>query len=202
MKVTVRRSREVFPASFKLGNQYENDIDALSFDLSELSGIEGNKYLICRKDNYSDFKSPLVLDEKDSIPIAVFLTAQAGRYSCVLVVTETTIDDDYNFSEDNPRFVSDVFSMYVEENFLSGTSTGWQLPPTMHIEYEEMVALKDKLQAELESGAFNGKSAYEIAVEHGYQGTEEEWIENLGGGSLDLMTVEEFEELWNANFNG
>lgn len=39
MKVTVRRSREVFPASFKLGNQYENDIDALSFDLTELSGI-------------------------------------------------------------------------------------------------------------------------------------------------------------------
>lgn len=27
-----------------------------------------------------------------------------------------------------------------------------------------------------------GKSAYQIALEHGYEGTEEEWLESLGGG--------------------
>lgn len=27
----------------------------------------------------------------------------------------------------------------------------------------------------------DGKSAYEIAVEHGYQGTEEQWLESLKG---------------------
>lgn len=35
----------------------------------------------------------------------------------------------------------------------------------------------------------NGKSAYEIAVDHGFEGTEEEWIESLhggGGGTLDV----------------
>lgn len=29
---------------------------------------------------------------------------------------------------------------------------------------------------------FNGKSAYEIAVAHGFEGTEEEWLESLSGG--------------------
>lgn len=30
-------------------------------------------------------------------------------------------------------------------------------------------------------GPTNGKSAYEIAVEHGFSGTEEEWLESLVG---------------------
>ena len=31
------------------------------------------------------------------------------------------------------------------------------------------------------SGGANGKSAYEIAKEHGFQGTEEEWLASLVG---------------------
>ncbi len=31
------------------------------------------------------------------------------------------------------------------------------------------------------AGCSNGLSAYEIAVEHGFQGTEEEWLESLRG---------------------
>lgn len=39
-----------------------------------------------------------------------------------------------------------------------------------------------------------GKSAYEIAVEHGYQGSEEDWIENLINES-DRLTQSEIVEL-------
>lgn len=39
----------------------------------------------------------------------------------------------------------------------------------------------------------DGKSAYEIAVENGFEGTEEEWLESLGGN----ISVEE----WNAESN-
>lgn len=34
----------------------------------------------------------------------------------------------------------------------------------------------------------NGKSAYEIAVDHGFEGTEEEWLESLKGS--DIVMVE------------
>lgn len=36
----------------------------------------------------------------------------------------------------------------------------------------------------------DGKSAYEIAVEQGYTGTEEEWLESLKGDSGDAATIE------------
>lgn len=32
----------------------------------------------------------------------------------------------------------------------------------------------------------NGKSAYEIAVENGFVGTEQEWLDSLGGGNADI----------------
>ena len=39
-----------------------------------------------------------------------------------------------------------------------------------------------------------GKSAYEIAVEHGFEGTEKEWLESLvgsgGGGGVDFEVDE------------
>lgn len=41
----------------------------------------------------------------------------------------------------------------------------------------------------------NGLSAYEIAVKHGFEGTEEEWLESLkgsgGGGGTDVFTISE-----------
>lgn len=37
----------------------------------------------------------------------------------------------------------------------------------------------------LESLKSSGKSAYEIAVENGFEGTEEEWLESLRGGNVD-----------------
>lgn len=33
----------------------------------------------------------------------------------------------------------------------------------------------------------NGLSAYEIAVKHGFEGTEDEWIEGIGSGGGDAM---------------
>lgn len=38
--------------------------------------------------------------------------------------------------------------------------------------------------------AQNGLSAYEIAVEHGFQGTEEEWLESLRGEAAPGTTYE------------
>ena len=40
------------------------------------------------------------------------------------------------------------------------------------------------------AGCSNGLSAYEIAVEHGFQGTEEEWLESLRGEAAPGTTYE------------
>ena len=55
----------------------------------------------------------------------------------------------------------------------------------------------------------DGKSAYEIAVEHGYQGTEEQWLESLKGAdgkSAYEIAVEHgyvgTEEQWLASLKG
>lgn len=31
-----------------------------------------------------------------------------------------------------------------------------------------------------------GKSAYEIALDHGFKGSEEDWLESLKGGDVDM----------------
>lgn len=49
--------------------------------------------------------------------------------------------------------------------------------PDMDLWFSEMSELYETVQHKLDSGEFNGKSAYDIAVEYGYVGTEEEWIE-------------------------
>lgn len=47
------------------------------------------------------------------------------------------------------------------------------------------VTFNDPLPVQMTGGGADGKSAYEIAVEHGFEGTEEEWLESLKGEKGD-----------------
>ena len=38
-----------------------------------------------------------------------------------------------------------------------------------------------KIQKQIQGGSLDGKSAYQIAVENGFEGTEEEWLASLEG---------------------
>ena len=57
--------------------------------------------------------------------------------------------------------------------------------------------LKKYVETSLEgAGALkgkDGKSAYEIAVEHGYAGTEEEWVDSLQGESVESLSLEDLQ---------
>lgn len=41
----------------------------------------------------------------------------------------------------------------------------------------------------------NGKSAYELAVDNGYKGTEQDWLESLKGESVTIVTISNAEIL-------
>ena len=45
---------------------------------------------------------------------------------------------------------------------------------------------KKYVDTKIEEAGIQGKSAYEIAVENGFKGTEQEWLESLKGETPDL----------------
>ena len=153
--IQVLNDRRVFPNNVTISNQYENETRTIQFDLSDVE-FTGNTYLICKYQNNTEFYNPLLLDSNFSIPVETFLSAQAGSYSCVLAISTATIDENYDFSTDNPLFVSNVFTLNVQANFLTGTSTAWNLTPAAQNYFDQLIALVNKVQSDLDSGVFNG----------------------------------------------
>lgn len=92
---------------------------------------------------------------------------------------------------DVPLFVFQY--VFTEESGYTNTCVAFKVltrpKPADYVYTEtEIITVKgyvdDALRQAIESGEFDGKdgkSAYEIAVEHGFEGTKEEWIASLGG---------------------
>lgn len=55
---------------------------------------------------------------------------------------------------------------------------------TMVEGYDFDDAVNDALEQAKESGAFDGKSAYQVALDNGFEGTEAEWLESLKGKGI------------------
>lgn len=161
--IKICNNRSVFPNSIKISNQYENDTRSIDFDLSDIQ-FTGNTYLICKYQGQSTFYAPLLLDENYSIPVETFLSAQPGAYTCVIVISTVTIDADYNFSSDNPLFVSNEFTLNVDPNFLTGTATAWELTPAAQNYFDQLIVLVDKVREDLDSGAFIGNGIKSITL--------------------------------------
>ncbi|MDO5152369.1 MAG: hypothetical protein Q4D50_03285 [Eubacteriales bacterium] len=60
-------------------------------------------------------------------------------------------------------------------------------------------AVNEALAQAEESGAFRGQSAYELAVENGFEGTQDEWLESLRGG---LGSTAELGDVQQINITG
>lgn len=161
--IKICNDRSVFPNSVKISNQYENDTRSIDFDLSDVQ-FTGNTYLICKYQGQSTFYAPLLLDSNFSIPVETFLSAQPGAYTCVIVISTVTIDADYNFSSDNPLFVSNEFTLNVDPNFLTGTATAWELTPAAQNYFDQLIALVDKVQEDLDNGSFVGNGIKSITL--------------------------------------
>ena len=53
------------------------------------------------------------------------------------------------------------------------------VPPPFEPKYKQMIAIIDEVQRKLDNGKFDGLSAYELAVQNGFKGTVQEWLESL-----------------------
>ena len=87
------------------------------------------------------------------------------------------------YTEDGPA----VFRLYPEGKDVEEGDIDAVAPETL----QEMITRS--LNEALATGAFNGKDAYEIAKEKGFDGTEEEWLESLQGEKgdrADIYTLE------------
>lgn len=159
--IKICNNRSVFPNSIKISNQYENDTRSIDFDLEDVQFM-GNTYLICKYQNEDEYYAPLLLDSNNSIPVKTFLSQRAGMYECLIVISNVKIDENYDFSNDNPLFVSNLFNVCVSKNYLSGTSKQWELSPEMKNYYDRLIALVDKVQEDLDNGAFIGNGIKNI----------------------------------------
>ena len=122
--------------------------------------------------------------------------------------------DEHVFISDG--IIGVVNKSYIESELVNNID----LDPNLQIIYDDLVKLKAQLESliqglndtvkeqvkivfneekpnitkeiteSVQSQVHDGKSAYEIAVEHGFEGTEEEWL-----ASLDYETSEEFNSL-------
>ena len=161
MKIRVANDRTVFPSSIKIANQYESDTRTIDFDLSKVE-FHGNAYLVLKYRASSEYFTPLLIGESMSIPVKTFMSAKEGTYDALIAISTVEISEDYDFSKDNPMFISNVFQVIVEDNFLSGTEQDWALTPAAQNYFDQLIALVEKVQSDLDSGAFVGNGIQSI----------------------------------------
>ena len=78
----------------------------------------------------------------------------------------------------SPRFIIVVYNTTIDDSVVESSSE-FSMLTKLIVEINELLA---DIEERLANGEFNGedgKSAYELAVLHGYEGTEEEWLESL-----------------------
>lgn len=161
MKIRVANDRMVFPSSIKIANKYESDTRTIDFDLSKVE-FHGNAYLVLKYRDSSEYFTPLLIGESMSIPVKTFMSAKEGTYDALIVISTVEISEGYDFSQDNPMFISNVFQVTVEDNFLSGTEQDWALTPAAQNYFDQLIALVEKVQSDLDSGAFVGNGIQSI----------------------------------------
>lgn len=160
--IKVYSSRAVHPNIITISNQYENQTRYLDFDLSEIP--EGNRYLIV---TYEKTSYAFPIGEDGRFEVTSSLTWEPAKtYYGNIVVSNIPIDDKLESS--SALFVSDTIKLIVNKNYINAESLSEQpLPIELKLVYDDLLNLKKEIEDKLSNGEFNGKSAYELAVENG-----------------------------------
>ena len=173
--VKIYNDRQAIPNRIIVGNRYESEIEQIRFEGPD---YEGNKYLIINKQGES-YAIPL----KDNLfHVDSLLTWRSGLYDSNYVITQQDLTDG-KLDGTKLTFISNTLTLVVRNNSINAESLSKQpLPVNLQIVYDQLFNTYEQIKSDYDSGVFDGKdgqSAYELAVENGFEGTEEEWLESL-----------------------
>ena len=210
--VTINKDRKVNPNQIFVGNQYENQIETIKFNLPE---YDGYRYLVVNK-NSESYAIPL--DKEGVFYVDSLLTWRSGIYECNIVISGKELNESSEIVGTELTFISNTIRLKVVSNSINASQLSKApLPINLQIVYDDLLNLYEKVKKDYEDGSFNGKdgysptievlstetgnkviitdkngkkeftvengedgkSAYELAVENGFEGTEEEWLESL-----------------------
>lgn len=144
-----------------------------SFDEKWDSSIKTVVFADAKKENWYD----VPMDSSNMVIVPAQVTAVRGRFWFGVVGIK-----------DETRYTTNVIQYNVEEGVVvSGNippipeSVVDQIMAAINSTNEAVAAIDEKVKALETTGGADGKSAYDIAVDSGFEGTEEEWLESLKG---------------------
>ena len=184
--------RGVTPSRLIVGNRLENGVERIQFIPPE-ELIGGYRYLILNKPN-GEASYPVPLDHDGFFYVDSNVTyVLEGIWVANFVTTKSEIDQN-QLNPESFTFISDDIILVVKKNRINKAHLDdLPLPVNLQIVYDQLFNTYEQIKSDYDSGAFNGKdgkSAYELAVENGFEGTEKEWLESLRYDHSD-----EFEKL-------
>ena len=196
-KIIVKNeSRDVFPEREVLGISGENKFETLQFNLDNF--IDGEALLrVERKETNGTAKYEIAVEKGDNcytVEVLSSLLAYKGTVKLQLVIMQENLE----------VFKSKYFNMKVLEAIEAGEEIPEQYPTWQQLasqkileidsKLEEVTALEEDLEDKVESGFFkgqdgedgqDGKSAYQIWLDEGNVGTEEDFLESIKGEKGD-----------------
>lgn len=189
-------SRNVYPERDMLGISGENKFETLQFNLDKF--IDGQALLrVERKETNGVAKYEIAVQKGDNcytVEVLSSLLAYKGTIKLQLVIMQENLE----------VFKSKYFNMKVLEAIEAGEEIPEQYPTWQQLasqkiieidnKISEVTALEEDLEDKVESGYFkgqdgedgqDGKSAYQIWLDAGNVGTEEDFLESIKGEKGD-----------------
>ena len=188
--IVKNESRDVFPEREILGISGENKFETLQFNLDNF--IDGEALLrVERKETNGTAKYEIAVEKGDNcytVEVLSSLLAYKGIIKLQLVIMQENLE----------VFKSKYFNMKVLEAIEVGEEIPEQYPTWQQLasqkiieidsKIEEVTALEEDLEDKVQSGYFN----YEVWLDEGNFGTEEDFLESIKGekGDCNFATFE------------
>ena len=161
--IKVFDDRKVSPSRLIVGNQFENGIERIQFELPENMLEKGYRYLILNKPS-EDESYPIPLDENNIFYVDSRLTYYLkGVWIANVVLVKDEIKED-NLNPDTWTFISDNITLIVKSNYINNEYLGeLPLPENLKIIYDDLLKMYETIKSDYENGNFNG-SRWEIRL--------------------------------------
>ena len=197
-------------------NQFEHDVGRLNFELLnggdkiDLSVFDEIRFYAKKPDGTIIGKACTVEDNEAVLSIPLQLTVVPGIAKCTVECSNA--DGNIRFggltievipSQDSDKAIESESDFTLLETLIAEVK---KLQEQGGITDEQVASAVEKYLKENPSSAQNGKSAYEIAVDNGFEGSQEEWLESLKGdkgenGSDYILTDSDKTDIANIVMN-